>query len=182
MERDSQNLINIEEILEKARQLEETALAILTKEYYPIIFRYFYYRTKTKEDAEDLTSEVFVRLVESIKKQTGNFTAWLFSIARNLLIDYYRKKGRLKEVPLDDTIAQDLKDPSSTKGIDLTQDDLRKLLSHLTDEQREVIILKFIDGYSNDEISQSVKKSVGAIKALQFRALSALRETFKKEA
>lgn len=173
---------NLNSLLERARELDTHALSKLVEDFYPNIYRYFFYRVRTREDAEDLTSEVFVRVVESIKNQTGNFTAWIFRIARNLLVDYYRKKGRVKEVPLDDNIARDLKDPSSIKGIDLTQDELKKLLSHLTDEQREVITLKFIEGYSNGEISQIMKKSVGAIKALQFRALATLRETLKKEA
>ena len=173
---------NLSSLLERARKLDTRALSELVEDFYPNIYRYFFYRARTKEDAEDLTSEVFVRVVESIKAQTGNFAAWIFRIARNLLIDYYRKKGRLKEVPLDDNIARDLKDPSSIKGVDLTQDELKKLLSHLTDEQREVITLKFIEGYSNGEISQIIKKSVGAIKALQFRALATLRETLKREA
>lgn len=89
MKKELEKSYNLEEILKKARKLDEEALGVLTREYYPRIFRFFYYRTKTKEDAEDLTSEVFVKVVGAIRKQKGNFEAWLFKIARNLLIDYY---------------------------------------------------------------------------------------------
>lgn len=171
---------NLDGLIERARKLDTHALSKLVENFYPNIYRYFFYRVEVKEDAEDLTSEVFVRLVGSIKKQRRNFTAWIFSIARNLLIDYYRKKGRRREVPLDEATL-DLKASLSVKSVDLTEDDLKKILKVLTGEQQEVITLKFIEGYSNDEISRIMKKSVGAIKALQFRALATLREIFKKE-
>ncbi|MFQ5867615.1 MAG: RNA polymerase sigma factor [bacterium] len=181
MERNLKGLINLEAILEKARQLDETALATLTKEFYPVVFRYFYYRTKVKEDAEDLASEVFVRLVGSIKTQKGDFTAWLFRIARNLLIDYYRKRGRLKETSLEQMGNESLPDFHRYDKDTLHAEDIKKMLSFLTDEQREVITLKFLEGYSNEEIAQIMNKSAGAVKALQFRALSALRDILKKE-
>lgn len=181
MERDYKDLINLKEVLEKARRLDETALAILTKEYYPIIFRYFYYRTKTKEDAEDLTGEVFVRVVNAIKSQKGNFVAWLFRIAKNLLIDYYRKRAKLKETSLDQMAIEPLPGSYKYERDTLHPEDIKKMLNLLTDEQREVITLKFLEDYPNGEIAQIMNKSVGAVKALQFRALSALRDILKKE-
>src|SRR4030066_2414398 len=97
-----EKLIIDEEVLENARQLEENALSTLVKKSYPFVFRYFYYRSVTREDAEDLTSEVFIRVVSSIKGQKGYFPAWLISIARNLLTDYYRKRGRSRETSLEE--------------------------------------------------------------------------------
>lgn len=181
MKKDYEDLINQEEILEKAKSFDETALATLTKEFYPVVFRYFYYRTRTKEDAEDLSSEVFVRVVSSIKSQKGNFTAWLFRIAKNLLIDYYRKEGKVKQTPLDEINTETLSDLNKNNKQILAEDDIKKLLGFLTDEQKEVITLKFMEGYSNEEIAQIMKKSTGAIKALQFRALSALKNLIKNE-
>src|SRR4030067_3664230 len=96
-------LIIEEEVLENARRLEKSALSTLVKESYPFVFRYFYYRSIRRDDAEDLTSEVFVRVVNSIKGQKGYFPAWLISIARNLLTDYFRKRGRSRETSLEDT-------------------------------------------------------------------------------
>jgi RNA polymerase sigma-70 factor (ECF subfamily) len=84
----AEKLIIEEEVLENARRLEEPALTALVKKSYPFIFRYFYYRSVTREDAEDLTSEVFVRVISSIKGQKGYFPAWLISIAKNLLTYY----------------------------------------------------------------------------------------------
>jgi len=103
-----------EETLEKARALEEASLARIVEEFHPRIYRYYYFRTRSKEDAEDLTGEVFLKMVKSVRKQRGNFPAWLFKIAKNLLIDYYRKKGKeevlLKTAEIETFPASDEKD------------------------------------------------------------------------
>jgi RNA polymerase sigma-70 factor (ECF subfamily) len=169
-----------EELLEKTRQLDEAAVSSLVKQCYPFVFRYLYYRSITREDAEDLTSEVFVRVVSSIKGQKGYFPAWLISIARNLLTDYYRKRGRSRETSLEE-IEEPFSDSNKNTKESLHPDDLRKMLDLLTDEQKEVITLKFIEGNTNEEIAKIMNKSIGAIKGLQFRALSALRVILKKE-
>ncbi len=176
----SEKLIIEEEVLEKAKQLEEFALSTLVRKCYPFVFRYLYYRSVTREDAEDLTSEVFVRVVSSIKGQKGYFPAWLIRIAKNLLTDYYRKRGRSRETSLEE-IEEPFSDSNKDTKESLHPDDLRKMLDFLTDEQKEVIILRFIEGNTNEEVAKITNKSVGAIKALQFRALTALREILKKE-
>ncbi len=169
-----------ENVVKRARLLDEDALATLVKESYPFIFRYLYYRTNLKEDAEDLTNDVFVRMVSAIEKQKGNFIAWLFRIAKNVLIDYYRKKGGKKETSLNEvqeiTAAKDKNNRDS-----LYPEDIKKMLQFLTDDQKEVITLKFIEGHSNEEIARSINKSVGAVKLLQFRALTTLRDVLKRE-
>jgi len=176
----SEKLIIEEEVLENARRLGESALSTLVKKSYPFVFRYFYYRSVTREDAEDLTSEVFVRVVNSIKGQKGYFPAWLISIARNLLTDYYRKRGRSRETSLEE-IEEPSSDSDKNEKDTLHPDDLRKMLDFLTEEQKQVIVLRFIEGNTNKEVAKTMNKSIGAIKALQFRALSALKVILKKE-
>lgn len=175
-----EKLVIEEEVLEKARKLEETALSTLVKKSYPFIFRYFYYRSITREDAEDLTSEVFVRVVNSIKSQRGYFPAWLMSIAKNLLTDHYRKRGKSKETSLEE-IKEPISDSDEERRDNLHLGDIRKMLDMLTEEQKEVIVLKFIEGNTNEEIAKLMSKSIGAIKLLQFRALSALRIILSRE-
>ncbi len=181
MKTNTEGKINLEEVLEKARRLDEIALATLTEKYYPVIFRYFHYRAKTKEDAEDLAGEVFVRVIGSIETQKGDFLAWLFRIAKNLIIDYYRKRGKAKEISLDQMAIEPLPAAYKYEKDTLDKEDIKKLLNLLTDEQKEVITLKFLEEYSNKDIARIMNKSTGAVKALQFRALSALRDILKKE-
>jgi RNA polymerase sigma-70 factor, ECF subfamily len=176
----TEKIIVSEEVLERARHLEETGMTTLVKQCYPFVFRFFCCRSITRADAEDLTSEVFVRVVNSIKGQKGYFPAWLFSIAKNLLTDYYRKRGKLRERSLEET--EEAISNSDENRIDILQSKLiKKSLDLLTDEQKAVITLKFLEGYDNDEIAKTMNKSIGAIKTLQFRALSALRGIVKKE-
>lgn len=167
-------------VIEKAKTLDSEAISQIFETYYPKIYRYLYYRVKTKEDAEDLTSEVFVRLVKSIKNQEGNFEAWLYRIAQNILVDYYRRKAVRKDSPLNEEILETATSQDKDEPI-LTEDELRRVIEILTEEQKEIIILKFIEGYDNESISQITGKSIGAVKALQFRAMVALKEFFKKE-
>ena len=168
-----------EELLEKARQLDEAAVSSLVKQCYPFVFRYLYYRSTTREDAEDLTSEVFVRVVNSIKSQKGYFPAWLIRIAKNLLTDYYRKRSKSRETSLEE-IKEPFLNSDEEKRDNLYLGDIRRMLDILTEEQKEMIILKFIEGNTNEEIAKIMNKSIGAIKALQFRALLALRRNLKK--
>jgi RNA polymerase sigma-70 factor (ECF subfamily) len=175
-----EKLIIDEEVLERARQFDKTALSLLVEKAYPFIFRYFSYRLVTREDAEDLTSEVFVRVVNSIKGQKGYFAAWLFRIAKNLLVDYYRKKAKSRETSLEET-EEPVANSGESQEDALQLGDIRKMLDKLTDDQKEVIILRFLEGNTNEETARIMNKPVGAIKALQFRALSALRTILKKE-
>lgn len=181
MKRNLKDKINLEEVLDKARRLDEIALATLTEKYYPVIFRYFHYRAKTREDAEDLAGEVFVRVVSSIETQKGDFVAWLFRIAKNLLIDYYRKIGKTKEISLDQMAIEPLPASYKYEKDTLDTEDIKKMLNLLTDEQKEVITLKFLEDYTNKDIARIMNKSIGAVKALQFRAFSALRDILRKE-
>ena len=105
----------------------------------------------------------------------------MYTIARNAVIDFYRKRAVRSEVSLD-AMAGEIPDkaiPVSRQV--LTQERLRMGLQALTDEQRQVVLHKFIEGYTNEEIAKIMGKSVGAVKLLQFRALKALRELFRKK-
>jgi RNA polymerase sigma-70 factor (ECF subfamily) len=172
---------DLDDILEQARQMDEGAIGQLVKHYYPPVLRFLSYRARNREDAEDLTSDVFVRMVGSIKNQTGNFPAWLFKIARNLLIDYYRKMDRKKSSSLDeledDSIAVSTED--HRKGF--SEEEIKHMLEVLTDEQAEVISLRFLSGHSLEETAQIMNKSVGAVKLLQFRAVAGLKDHLKKD-
>ena len=169
-----------QDIVEQAKVLDSKAIAALFEYYYPKIYRYFYYRVKTNEDAEDLASEVFVKMVKSIKRQTGNFAAWLYMIAKNTLVDYYRREGVKRENTVDNTILETV--PDDKKAVDdlFVQDELKNNISRLSEEQQQVILLKFIEGFNNVKIAEIMGKTIGAVKSLQFRALANLRELMKE--
>jgi len=166
----------LQRLVEGAKDFDTHALAELCEHFYPKIYRYMLYRVKSREDAEDLTGEVFVRMVKSLPKQRGSFPAWLYRIASNLVTDSYRRREVRKEVPLTEDAVGSIKDIAEDIDNSLLSDQLEQAVGHLTAEQQEVLRLKFIEGYDSGEIAEILGKSVGAIRALQFRALTALRQ------
>jgi RNA polymerase sigma-70 factor (ECF subfamily) len=134
-------------------------------------------RVSSREDAEDLASEVCVRVVESLPKQRGFFPAWLFRIARNLVADYYRREvTRGDSLPLDDETAARVSGNEGIEGKLLLDHELEAALARLTVDQEEVIRLRFIEGYETGEIAKIQGRAPGAVRALQFRAIASLRE------
>ena len=167
-------------IIRKAKDGSESAMGELCTYVYGHVYTFLYYRVPRPEDAEDLTSDVVLKIVRALKRQRGNFHAWMYRIARNHLIDFYRKRGVRSEMSLADVSPKDLaKSDDFSKRI-MTKEKLRKGLQQLTEEQRQVVILKFIEGYANSEVAEIVGKSVGAVKVLQYRALRVLREYFSR--
>ena len=170
----------IESLVREAKNLDREALSELCVYFYPRIYRYVYYRVGTRQDAEDITSEVFVRMVKSLRTQKGSFQAWLFRIATNLVIDHYRRTARQKKALLKRESQMSSEPARDEREALFLQHELREAMGELTEEQQEVITLKFIEGYENSEIADMLSKSVGAVKALQFRALASLRKILKR--
>jgi RNA polymerase sigma-70 factor (ECF subfamily) len=134
--------------------------------------------------AEDLASEVMLKVLESIKKYQFKgtpFSAWVFRIARNRLIDLHRRRKRHGEVNLTEPLAAMQIGPQTLAERALDRGQLQLALRHLTDEQRQVIVLKFIEGFDNASVARVLGRSEGAIKSLQHRALNSLRRVMSGE-
>jgi len=172
-------------LIREAQAGDPAAFAELYRRCQPKVYRYIYFRVNNEATAEDLTSEVFVRLVEHIRAYHHRgrpLLAWLYTIARNLITDTYRRKDRTVELPLDDFLVADAPDPSQTVHRSLEQDRLAHALDDLTDDQREVIRLKFFEEMDNSATARILGKTVGAVKALQHRGISALARVFAGDA
>lgn len=164
-----------------AQNDDAASMEQLSRYVYPRIYHFIYYRVSHREDAEDLTSEVVLKMMQSIKQQNGNFHAWIYKIARNAVIDWYRRRAVRSEVSLSE-MPGEIPDKSVALSKHVaTKEKLRQGLLTLTEDQRQVILLKFIEGYSNDEVAEIMGKTVGAIKLLQFRALKSMRKYFRKK-
>lgn len=171
----------IRQIVEKAKTKDNRAVGKLCEYFYSKIYRFICYRVNSIEDAEDLTSEVCLRVIKSLPEQKGLFYAWIFRIASNLINDHYRRRSVRSNVePAGDSI-EEMIDEGNKQDDMLTQKELKRALKMLTEEQQEVVVLKFIEGYETDEIAGMLGKSAGAIRAIQFRALTALRNIFASD-
>ncbi len=171
------------DLIRRAQQGDREAFAALYDHHYQAIFNYFYYRLGDQEQAEDLTADLFVRMVEKIDRYRDRgrpFLAWLYTIARNLLTDYYRRQ-RKEEVPLDDLPLSDGRSPTAEVERHLAVDCLKLALRHLTEEQQQVIVHRFLEKQPIVSVARLLGKTEGAIKALQHRALAALRRAIEKE-
>jgi RNA polymerase sigma-70 factor (ECF subfamily) len=168
----------------RATRHDVQAFAALYDCYVTKIYHYVYYKVGNAPEAEDLTAQVFLKAWEAIDSYEWRdhpFSAWLFRIARNLVVDYHR--ARRDTVPLDEpdqrvSLTAHASQPHPEQALQtlLTMDQVRNAIRQLTEEQQEVIILRFLEGYSTAEVARVMGKREGAIRGLQFRGLLALRE------
>ena len=150
--------------------------------YLERIYRYVFYQVRDKMTAEDLTEEVFLKAWKSIdtcrgKEQT--FSSWLYRIAHNHVIDNLRSQR--KYLSADMEALAEVSSPELGEEGKLERQEMLEVISDLPQNQKQVIILKFIEGLGNREIGQIMGKSQGAIRVLQMRALASLRERLSVE-
>ena len=172
-------MINVNtDLINRAQQGDIDVISALYEHYHLSVFRYLYYRVGDRQTAEDLTSEVFLRMLRFIggfHPPSSTFQSWLFQIARNLATDHFRKTGKQNYVPLEENLTMPHEDLDTTVDRRLTNEGLRQALTKLTDDQRDVVVLRFVAGMPITEVAQALNKSEDAIKGLQYRALIALR-------
>jgi RNA polymerase sigma-70 factor, ECF subfamily len=169
-------------IIEAAQKGNIEATGQLFEYYQPSVYRFLYYRTSDHQTAEDLTSEVFIKIVKALPSyhlQNIPFEAWVFQIARNLAIDHYRKSSTHMNVEMsieDEELQEnDANSPDTLLDNGLNSEYLKKGLESLTYEQRDVLVLRFVNGMPIAQVAKLLKKSEDAIKGLQRRGLIALR-------
>jgi RNA polymerase sigma-70 factor, ECF subfamily len=169
-----------EEILARASAGDRDAFGMLYERYIDRIFNYVYYRTGNTNDAEDLTARVFQRAMNHIGHYTDRgvpFSAWLYRIAHNLVANWHRDRSRKQEIPISDAPLVAKGDAPETSMVHTEQQEsLLRLIRSLPSERQTLLILKFVEHYSNAEIGQIMGRSEGAIKSLYHRTLLSLRD------
>jgi RNA polymerase sigma-70 factor, ECF subfamily len=161
----------------RAAALEPDALAEIYDLYAGKIYSYIYHRVGDAGVAEDLAGDVFVRMLEAVQTDRAWSTSlqgWLYRIAHNLVVDHFRRQRKRDGPELDERWMAAEDPTTSFEGL-FSSLQLRTAMRFLTEEQRQVIVLKFAEGLSNVEIAEIMDKTEGAIKALQHRALEAMR-------
>jgi RNA polymerase sigma-70 factor (ECF subfamily) len=171
-------------LIQRAKEGDPAAFAEIYDLHQPAVYHYTLCRVGDAVVAEDLTSEVFARLVEKIDHFTYQgrpLLAWLYTIARNLITDHQRRAVQKTMLPPYERLMTEADDLEQKVERGLARQRLVAALPSLTQDQRQVIHLKFIKGLDNAETARTLGKSVGAIKSLQHRALAALRRTLEKD-
>jgi len=169
----------LEILVEEAQNGSTEAFSKIYDQFIDTIYRYVYYRVKS-DDAEDLVETVFLKVWENLKKykrSSSGFSSWIFRIAHNLVVDYYRLKKDKDVSELDVQLADDKRDHNPIKQTEdvFNSEILKKALSKLKRHYQEIIVYKFVNEFSNEELAKLLKKSEGSLRILQFRALKALK-------
>ena len=171
---------DVRKLVERAQKGDRDALEELYLLHFDRIYSYLHMSVGNRHDAEDLTTQTFLRMLEAIgrfKWQAVPFSAWLFRIAHNLAMDHFRATKRVQPeevVPEPEGSEQDSAELEAMHSIG--RQSLLELIENLSDEQQQVLTLKFVFNFSNAEVATILGKTEGAVKSLQHRALVSLQK------
>jgi RNA polymerase sigma-70 factor, ECF subfamily len=171
------------ELLELARRFDHQALAQVYDAYSPGLYRYAMRLLGDQNLAEDCVSETFSRFLKALQAKRGPesfLQAYLYRVAHNWIVDHYRREP-MQPVELTEEHQDGNADPEKDAGQHLRQERIRMAIKTLTPDQQQVVALKFLEGWENEEIALSLKKPVGAVKSLQHRALASLQKILNRE-
>lgn len=172
-------------LLKRARQYDEAALGELYDHYAPRIYAYIYGQVGDPHLAEDLVGDVFVRVVQAIRSEHfwhTSFSAWLHRIAHNIVVDHYRRRAPVFSEYMDEiSTAGKESDPRDAAEVAHDYERLRRAIRCLTQAQQEVLLLRFGQGLTARETAQILRKTTGSVKAMQHRAVVALRRRLAVE-
>jgi RNA polymerase sigma-70 factor (ECF subfamily) len=171
---------DVRALVERAQGGDREALEELYLIHFDRIYSYLHLSVGNRHDAEDLTTQTFLKMLEAIGRfrwQSVPFSAWLFRIAHNLAIDHFRARRRVQpedEVP--EVPGQEESSAEQQAMDSLGQAGMLALIGRLSPEQRQVLTLKFLFGFANAEVAEILGKTEGAVKSLQHRALATLQK------
>jgi len=172
-------------LIQRAKDGDRSAFAEIFRRHQSAVFHYVLSLAGDVGLAEDVTGEVFVRLVEKIDQFTYQgkpLLAWLFAIARNLVRGHHRQGRGVTEIPLNDCLMISTADTAEETAIcHMTQEQLAAAIARLTEGQRQVILLRFIEGLDIESVARVLDKPMSAVKSLQHRGLAALRRILAKK-
>ena len=174
-----------QQLIRAAQRGDEKAFGELYNAYVHDIYRYMMYRVGNAETAQDLTAEVFLRAIEGLVRYQDReipWLAWLYRIAHARVVDHYRRTKRAGEPEdIDDvqiTVDHDL---DNDLMLNFHQQKLRDALRKLSQDQQQVIVLRFIEGYNIQKTAEVMGKTIGAVKMIQRRALQAMNAELTRQ-
>ena len=166
----------------KAKTGDNGAFGEIYNIFFQKIFRFIFYRVGHKENAEDLTEEVFLKAYGKLESlsDTNSLEPWLYQIARNKVIDYYREKKTLVDLAsLENTLEYE-SNVIDVLNLESQQKIMLRFLKQLPEDQQQVLKMKFLEDLDNEVISETLGKTEGAIRVIQHRALTNLKELIAK--
>jgi len=167
-------------VIAAAESLDQDALEVIFDEYAPALYKYLLRLGVSSQEADQIVGDVFVRLLEKLAEGKGprtNLRSYLFQIAYHLVIDQARERQRTAPLDLADSVKEDMEPVQSRTEEKMILEELSEAMQHdLTEDQRNVIVLRFQEDFSLKETAEILGKDVNAIKALQNRGVNKLRQ------
>jgi len=175
---------NDSNLLERAREYDAQALAEIYDRYAESIYRYAYRFVGNAHLAEDLTSDVFLKLLQVLGTSRAPRTqlqGWLYRVARNLAVDWSRQQAKGAQLSLNEQVIPGGDSPATQLEQQQLHQELREAVSKLAPSQQQVIVLRFGEGRKISEIGRMMGKSEGSVKLMQYRAMKRLRKLLEKQ-
>ncbi len=172
-------------LIKQAQNSESEAFGTIYDYYLPKIYRFVLLKVSNREEAEDITHQVFLKAwtsIDSYKNRNLPFSSWLYKIARNAVIDHYRRTRLTLNIEDEENNEELISRSDLSKELDLKTDiaEIYQLLSELKNIEQEVIVMRFVDDLPIKAVAQALQKTEGAIKLIQHRALSSLKDKINK--
>lgn len=171
-------------LIQGAKEGDNGAIGELYRRHVDAIYRYIWARVRDTTVAEDLTAGVFLKALEALPTYEPSekpFLAWLYRVAYARVVDYWRQQERRTEVQLSETVPTPELPPDEYVQAQADWERAMEMIAQLTDDQQDVIILRFIGELSLSEVAETLGKTLGATKALQHRALAALARMLERQ-
>ena len=168
-------------LLHRARALDQDALATIHDQYYEPIYRYVAYRVSDPQTAEDLTSEVFMRLLKALREKNApnkTLQGWLYGAASYIVKEHYRDKKKHNWYELEDKVVNYSDNPAEQLETKAIREQLVTLVGDLTEDQQNVLALRFGFEMPIKEVAETMGKSIGSVKMLQVRAIAAIASRY----
>ena len=174
----------LKQILNKAQNGDQEAFGLIYDHFSGKIYNFIYFRVGHKEVAEDILSDSFVKGWQKINQINSPeaLSAWLYQIAKNNIIDYYRVKKDTVQLAEVQDFLEDEVNPVDITNLDFDQKKILQLIKHLPIEQQDVIKYKFFEDMTNEEIAYVMGKTEGTIRVIQHRAITKLKELLNPHA
>ena len=172
------------DLIARAQEYDADALSEIYESFFPRISQFIRLQLGDVHLAEDMASDVLLTVLESLERyrvRGAPFSAWVFRIARNRVIDHHRRQSRRPQVELADTLASTADGPPVIAERSMEHASVRAAMVDLTEDQRQVILLKFIQGMDNTAVAAVLGRSIGSVKSLQHRALVTMRRVLERE-